>query len=226
MRRNWWKLTTILLAMILLAIVAGGFALYKAAQHVPEFYRLALDIDPSSQRLASDRMLQRATALAGDVRKDGPWKAVFTAEQINGWLAVELQKAFPGALPTTIHDPRVAIEPNQMIVAFRYKDERVDSVVSLTLEIYLTEPNKVALRIRNARAGALPLPLEQFIQQIEKATTHLDNWRVEWQQADGDPVAVVTVPEPRDARGKLIRVEAIKLSKDELFVAGATSGKR
>jgi len=46
-----------------------------------------------------------------------------------------------------------------------------------------------------------------------------------WQQADGDPVAVIRVPPPRDENNKLIRVEALRLCDGEIYVSGTTERK-
>ena len=146
-------------------------------------------------RAASEQMTRRAAALAGDLQKEGRWQAVFTADQVNGWLAVELGKR-PEMLPGAVRDPRVAIQPQQLTVACRYKDSQIDTVLSLTVDAYLAEPNVIALRIRKARAGSLPLPLDRVLQEVSRATDQLD-WQVDWRQAAGDPVALVRMPAVR-----------------------------
>ena len=45
--------------------------------------------------------------------KAGHWEIRFTADEINGWLAVDLVKNHPNALPPTLKDPRVSIDPNE-----------------------------------------------------------------------------------------------------------------
>lgn len=206
---------------ILLAAFAGGLGLYRAVRHTPEFYRQALAVDAAAQRLASDQMLQRATALASDVHKPGRWQAVFTAEQINGYLAVQLSKDHPGLLPPALRDPRIAITPRQVVLACHYQDARLSCVLSLTLEVYLADPNVIALRIRQARAGAIPLPLDDVLRQISRATERLA-WRVDWRQAEGDPVAQIHLPLPRGKDGKTVQIDSLRLGEGEIYVAGRT----
>jgi len=215
------KTLLLLAGGVLLAACAAGFALYQALRHTPQFYREALAMDPATQHRASDQMLQRATALASDLNKPGRWQAVFTAEQINGYLAVQLPKDHPALLPPGFHDPRIAISPQQVALACRYEDTRVACVLSLTVDVYLAGPNVIALRIRRARAGSIPLPLDNVLRQISRATEHLA-WRVQWRQAEGDPVAEVHLPMPRAKDGKRIRIDSLRLGEGEIYVAGTT----
>ena len=88
-------------------LIAGGLAvlvalvllgLYLAARHEPAFYRQAMEIDNAVLEKASDRMLQQATALASAVKKEGRWEVLLTAQEINGWLAVDMVRNHPNAL--------------------------------------------------------------------------------------------------------------------------------
>jgi hypothetical protein len=207
-------------ALLLLAGVAV-VAFYRAAGHVPEFYRQALDVEPAKQQAASEVMIKRATDLASDVQKPGAWQATFTAAEINGWLAVDLVKNHADLLPGTITDPRVAITPDAVTVACRYREGRINTVLSLSVDAYLEGPNVVALRVRKARAGALPLPLDDVLKQIARATDRLE-WRIEWRQAGGDPVALVCIPSPRDKHRRVVQLETLRLGNGEIHVAGTT----
>ncbi|MHC4177777.1 MAG: hypothetical protein ACYSWU_09725, partial [Planctomycetota bacterium] len=113
------RIAAMILGGLLLLIAAGLCWLYWASQQEPEFYRQAIRVDPSVQKQASDQMLQRAAALGSDVAKEGQWQALFTAEQINGWLAVDFAENFPDALPESFRDPRVEIRPGRMTLAGR-----------------------------------------------------------------------------------------------------------
>ncbi len=88
-------------------------AVFWASQHRPEFYRHALAQDATSAKQGSDALLHEAAALASDLRRPGQWHALFTTEQINGWLACDVLQNHPKLFPTCIADPRIAIENNQ-----------------------------------------------------------------------------------------------------------------
>jgi len=217
----------------LLVFVAAVAALYRASQHVPEFYRQAVAVDSSLQQAAGHKMEQRAAQLASNVQKQGRWHEVFTAEQINGWLAVRLTpwmehrlgKASAEAMRARIRDPRVAITPDQVTLAFTCKSGLVQSVVSLSIDVRLAEPNVIVLRIRKARAGNVPLPLGQFLEQISEACRQV-GWRIQWRENQGDPEARVTMLLPEVEDGREPRVEELRLEQDEVCVAGSTSRGR
>lgn len=220
------KIVRVVLAVVALAGVAAGvsfFAAYRASQHVPEFYEKAIARQPESQAEASHELVKQVFDLRNDVNQVGQWKAVFTDEQINGWLAADLPAKFPDALPKEIHDPRVAIDPQQAQIACRYESSKTSTVVSLALEIHLTdEPNVVAVRIRQARAGLLPLPVKQGLDKIT-AAARAAGIPLRWVQKDGDPVALITVPaEHEQYSQRLLRLETIELRSGEVFLSGQT----
>lgn len=209
---------------LLLVIALGLGGLYWALKHEPEFYRDAVRLDRSFQKQASDQMLQRAAALRSDVEKEGRWKALFTAEQINGWLAVDLPENFPDALPESFRDPRVEIRPDRMTLACRLKQGGTTTVVTLTVEPYLPEPNLLALRIRNARAGLLPMPLTTVLDAISEAAGQI-GFPLDWQRADRDPVALISTTLP-DQDGKPVQIETIQLGDGEIYLTGTTGQRR
>jgi hypothetical protein len=208
--------------MTMLAAVAI-LGLYLAARHEPAFYREAMAVEPAVLEKASDRMLQKTTALAGAVKKKGHWEALFTAEQINGWLAVDMVRNHPTTLPPTLRDPRVVIDPNHVTIACRFEQGGAQSVLSLTVEPYVPEPNVIALRIVKARAGLLPVPLGRVIDGLSEAARRM-HFGLEWRRAGSDPVALLSLPESDDNRP--VRIETLRLGNGEIYVAGTTSGRK
>jgi hypothetical protein len=201
-------------------LIGGGSALvYFAVHHVPRFYEEAVNIAPTQQKQGSDEMLRRSAALASDANRRGRWQAIFTADQINGWLAVDLVQNHPKLLPQELHDPRVAIHQGQIIVGCRY-DGQVSTVVSLEADVTLQETDVVAVRIRRARAGAIPLPLDKF---MPEAIRFLRNagFLVELRQSGADPVLLVTLRLQTD-RGRDLLLKTLALRDGEVDVAGET----
>jgi hypothetical protein len=217
------KRTLLLLiaAGLLIAIVIALFSLYSASHYVPAFYRQAVAIDPQKQEDASKRMLQQVSALDDALKKKGGWEALFTAEQINGWFAVDMARNHPNALPPTLRNPRVAIGPKQITVACLVELKHYWSVVSLTVEPYLPEPNVLALRIVRARAGLLPVPLGDITHHLTQAAQQL-GLHIQWRQTGGDPVAILSLPADRADDGRRVRVETLRLGEGEIYLSGAT----
>ena len=220
MRKKLRIAAVIGLSLLVLAAV-GLFVLHMASQQVPAFYRQAMAMEPAVQRQASDQMLQQATALASDLQKEGRWQALFTAEQINGWLAVDLVENHPKALPKTVRDPRVAVSRDRVTLACRFRRGSFSSVLSLTMEPCLPEPNVLALRICKARAGLLPVPLGEILDRISKAAGEA-NLHVRWRQVDGDPVVFITIPPPRNQEKRGVRIEELRADPQGIFLAGST----
>ncbi len=199
--------------------VLAGSALYLASRHVPEFYRAARAADSASERRANDEFLENLAALSSNSGAQETWEAAFTSEQINGWLAVDLVKNHRGLMPPEFSNPRVAIDSRRVNVACRYQLGAISTVVSLEVEPYLAEANTLALRIRHLRAGRLPLPLATILDAVSRAARGA-NLRLRWQQADGDPVALVTLPQPRDVAGKRRMVQRVEFDDGEIYLSG------
>jgi len=219
------NLRLIIVALVLLVAVTSGaaFVLYSATRHEPQFYRQALRVEPELQREAGDKLEQSVLELHNSARTEGHWEAVFTEDQINGWLAADLPEKFPHMLPKGTDQPRVSIDPQRIKIACRYQRGKVNTVISFDLSVNLTsEPNTLAVRVSKVRAGALPVPLKRFLAPFTKAGADSDI-ALRWSQTDGDPVALVTVPhQHEDYAHREIYLETIEMRDGEIALAGRT----
>lgn len=209
-----------------IAVVLGvlAYTAWRASQQVPDFYQEALLIEPDAGAKAGEELEQQVFNLQNDLQHQGKWQALFTEEQVNGWLAVDFVQKFPRVLPKGVTDPRVSIQEDRVLLACRYTNPRFSSVFSLHIEPYLTDqPNELAIRIHKARAGVLvPVPLKQVLDGITKmASKH--NVPLRWQQTDGDPVALITLPVRHHDMPKELHLEAIELRDGEILIAGRTA---
>ena len=206
----------------------------KQSQKVPEFYQQAIAAAPPENLAESSRELEeRVEQLHAEVAQPGTWSTSFDADQINAWLAAELPKRFPAVQAKGLQDPRVMISDGKLTVAARFTNPRFDAVLSCDLMAQLTDqPNRLAIRIDNLRAGALPLPLSQFKDLIARAATraHLD---VAWEQTDQGAVALVEFAErdteesdavgdedPPAKHAESFTIEMIEFRDQQLIVAG------
>jgi hypothetical protein len=210
---------------VLIAMAAtAAWMLYQAARQEPEFYQQALLIEPTRQAETGDEFEHEVLELRNDTRVSGEWQAVFTAEQLNGWLAVDLPEKFPTALPAGLEEPRVAIEDGLLRVAARYRDNQVSSVLSFALEIQVAdEPNTVAIRIREVRAGALPIPLSGWLEKVREGIQRT-NLVVRWSQSDSDPVALVAISSQSwEPPQQTLTLETIAIESGLVRLSGRTS---
>ncbi len=206
---------------MVLLLALGLVAVYLALRHVPAFYERALAVDRASLEQASDEMLQRTAALASDLKRDGRWEVLLTEQQINGFLAVELPRNHPQTLPPEVRDLRVAIEPDCIRLGCIYRQaDGAESVVSVVVQPYLEEPDRLALRIADARAGALPLPLTKVTRHLSEAAGR-EGFHLQWELAEGDPLARIHLPE-LVADGHRLHVDQLRLGQGEIYVSGTS----
>jgi hypothetical protein len=125
-------------------------------------------------------------------------------------------------LPVEAIDPRVLIRPGRATLACRYRENGLETVMSIDVELYMAEPNAISLRLCNARAGSIPVPLGEIIEGLSQAATDA-NLDLRWLKADGDPVAIVRFLPPRDEDDMVYQLETMELREGELYVAGRTS---
>jgi hypothetical protein len=219
------------LCVVIVVLVLVG--LYLAVRHEPAFYRATLDINRAALEKGSDRMLRKGAALQGLPARLGRWEIHITAEEINGWLAVDLPRNHPNALPPAIHDPRVVIHPDEITLACRYEQGGVESVLSLTVRPYVgrggnapdaAAPNVIAVQFIRARAGLLPLPLTRVTDGLSQAARDM-RLQLHWGNSGGDPVAMLSLPTDSDD-GKVVRIETLRLSEGEIYLAGVTEQRK
>jgi len=220
------RLLRIFFILGVVVLLGGGVlvgCLYHAAQQPPPFYEQALKAPPEKQAEAGDELERQVLGLRNDLRNEGRFDVTFTHDQINGWLAADLPEKFPELLPPGVHDPRIAFEPQTTRLACRFQDSRISAVVSLEADVYLTEsPNIVAVRLRDVRAGLLPIPLGQFLEEIAHHATEA-GLPLQWSESEGDPLALITIPPLIDEQANtLLHLEAIDVLDGKVRFAGRT----
>lgn len=198
-------------------LAAGGA--YFALRHVPSFYHRALAADPDHQAAASDQMLREAAELTSLARRQSVWEARFSQEEINGWLAVDLMKNHARSLPKNFASPRTDILADEATIACQYQLDSWATILSVSFDCYMSEPNVLALRLKRARAGALPLPLGGILEAVSHVVRELQ-MPVEWRQTDGDPVALVHLPPIRAGRERWIEIDGLEVTDGEIVLRG------
>ena len=118
-------------------------------------------------------------------------------------------------------DPRVAIRPGELTLAYRAETDTFAGVVTVALDVFLPEPNVVAVRIRGARAGLNAVALEKHDRRDHEFRSEKWTSVSQWRQIKGDPVALFTLP-PLEDDNRRMRVETVQLGDGELYIAGTT----
>lgn len=204
-----------------LLLIAAGFGFFSyQVQQVPEFYERAIAAPVVEQQQAAEQFEHQAIELQNQIRREHDWQIEITADEVNGWLATVLPEKFHGTLPPEVSEPRVAIEQDRLHIAAKVQIRGIPTIVSIVLSAFLTdEPNTIAIRVHKVAAGNVPLPLAKYLEQIT-AEAAKSNVLIRWQEVDGDPQAIVTLPlaEPGDKR--LIVVRSLQLLPGTVTAAG------
>lgn len=190
---------------------------YRASQVVPPRYAEILAGDRALQAEASTEMFNRTQRLLNQAKRPGKWQATFTAEQINGYFAIDLVKQFGHALPGEIHDPRVDIGDKTITLFCRYEGSPADAVLSLECEPFLADRDALGLRIVDARAGSLPLPAGRVKAVLAEAARAAE-LAVRWVEEDGQSVALIAMPTTK--QGRRVDLTHLELAGDEVRLAG------
>jgi hypothetical protein len=206
-----------------LAIVSSLLYAYalQAMQQAQPFYAAALKKPSRELETAGRRMESRVSALYSDAQKPGRWQSVFTADEVNGWLAVILKEKYTDLLPPEVSDPRVAFSDGKCHLGYRYHGEHFAMAISVEGEAYMASEDVAAVRFRNARAGALPIPLSEVVEEVSAGAVKLEI-PVRWTEQAGDPVLLVSVANALSTHDELRRLEKIELRDGELRLAGKT----
>lgn len=209
----------VLLSLLLVCSLVG-WGLWHAAGHVEPFYQAAIEVDTATLAQASEELEVQATNLYSTAQRPGEWSALFTDQQINGWLATKLEDDFADILPDEVKDIRVAVESNKILLGFRVKHKKLDAVISLTAKLFLTSPDTIALQLESASLGAIPVPLDRIVQEL--ASNHVTSkLPIQWTEQDSKPVAMFSIGPFQDGT-RHIELHTIKLLEGEIYFAGQT----
>ncbi|MEX0704687.1 MAG: hypothetical protein WD069_21485 [Planctomycetales bacterium] len=188
LRRRLIQFATVLL--LLVGIAAGYF--FWGLRQVPDFYQQALarQPDPIVRQESAKRFVQRTLRLVDDIQHASLWSEEFHQDQVNSWLAEELHSKYPELVPPGIAEPRVMFREREIRIGFRCDNEQFQGIVSLELRPWVPEANHLAVEVRSVRAGLIPIPLDQVVDEVTQQFES-NGWRVEWKQIDGNDVMLV-----------------------------------
>ncbi|HEU5115514.1 MAG TPA: hypothetical protein VFT74_02445, partial [Isosphaeraceae bacterium] len=157
----------------LTALLAAGSGVWVGLKHQPEFYRRMIQMPTEHRQAEARRFVAESLRLRNDIVNESRWRAVFSDEEVNAWLAEDLVSHFADQIPAGVHDPRVLFDDDRVTLAFQLDQGPMSSVVWAVVRVRVPAPNQIALTLEKIRAGALPMPTEQFLERItEHALSH------------------------------------------------------
>jgi hypothetical protein len=215
------KSVTLTIAILVLLTGSVGTALAVLIRHVPGFYlRAVLPPGPHRSKCSGELVGELARLFAG-INDKRRWDGRFTDEQINAYCQEDLLKehADDQPLPAGISEPRLALEPGRVRVAFRYGTGFWSTVVSIDLRVWLVakEPNVVALEFQGMYAGALPVSSQSLLERASETARRYDIDPT-WYRHHGHPVLLLRFQAGRSH--PTFQLERFDLQQGLLFIAG------
>ncbi|WP_417382593.1 hypothetical protein [Gimesia sp.] len=180
-----------LLVLLLLGGMTGG--LYWSSAQVPDFYQEALQEQavPEVRQEEAKEFVQRSMQVVNDVRNQEPlWSQEFSEQQVNAWLAEELHQKYNEWVPDGVTDPRIRFEKNQVELGFHLTLSKWSGIISLRFKPWLMKENRLVLELEQARAGLLPIPLDETLTDLIRMARK-EGWFIEWGQMNGNDALIV-----------------------------------
>lgn len=210
-----------------LVVAAGVMAtVVWALLQPPDFYAeaIARPVEPVVRRDEAKTFVQKTLQLVDEVKRADEWSQEFDQDHVNSWIAEDLQKRYSDLIPPGVSEPRVQFTDGWVDIGFRYTKNEATGIVSVRLRAWAPSPNRLAIEIHSIRAGLVPLPLDQVLDEIVRRTK-LDRLRIERKRSNGADVLLVHLDGhlPGDAV-----LESVGVSTGKLQVSGrrATDAER
>jgi hypothetical protein len=181
--------------LVVLGSAVAGLALL--VRHVPGFYRRSAVPPGPARVLHSKAFVKECLDLTTSISCQKKWTAVFTEAQINSYFEEHFIQHHQDQifLRPGLSSPRVAIDPDQVRLAFRYGKGAWSTIVSISLRVWLPkkEANVVALELRGLHAGSLPITSQSLLDHISEICQS-QSIDVKWHRYQGNPVALLRFP--------------------------------
>lgn len=204
--------------LLIAAATLGGYA-YYAMREVRPFYAQAIEAPPRQLEAAAERMEARVEELVSDPKPPGPWETIFTDEEVNGWLATIVRDRYSDLLPPEVSEPRVAFRRDRCMIGYQYQGKTFRTVISIEGTASMPADDQVAVRLRQAYAGVLPLPMSRVVREVSLGAEKL-GIPITWTEDDDDPVLHVSVAGALSTDEERREVQRIELREGELVLAG------
>lgn len=218
------KALVLTLTLSVVATAIGGL-LFLMLHHEADWYAQC-DLPPTEERAKeSGAFLSDFNALLIAPKKR-EFSVRFTAKEINSFFAVGfVDMNVASALPENVRDPRIAIEPDKVRLAFRYGAGWLNTLVSVDIGVWLPrqngkDHNVIALELKSMHAGSLPISAQALLEQVSQAARQ-QNIDVMWYRHDGNPVALLRFQ--ADRLHPSVQLEQLELRQGMLLLRGRST---
>jgi hypothetical protein len=196
--------------------------------HEPELYRKAAVPAGPERKKRSREFYNRSSKVSGYIYngEEREWCEEFTQDQINSYFEEDFVRSGVAErmLPEGIRAPRIAIQPDNIRLAFRYDPWR--TVISIDMRMWLApqQPNVVALEIKGLYTGALPIAAQSLLERISD-TGRGHDLEVTWYRLDnGNPVALLRLQ--ADQKRATVQLRRLEVHDGRIVIGGSSASFR
>ena len=224
MRRHS-KYWATLIVLTVLGAAAGTLA--YLLHHEPDFYKNEWNSPPDSDdSVMSGTVLTNLNTLMNDLQdtRQASWSSSYSAEELNAFFRERQSGSNPliAGLLGDVPEPRFAVQGDHLLIAFRYGEGRLSTVITIELKVWLVKDqvNLLAIQFVGFRAGLVPLPKYLILDRFaEMARKH--NADVEWYRHKGQPVALCKLYANQTRPDS--QISTLKIADGRLMIGGKHS---
>lgn len=211
-----------ILGSLLLISTGTAFWAWQALQDVSPFYQQALEVESPQLEAASEELKTRVARLIDETKQPQLWHTEFTDAQINGWLAIALLTKYAEQVPASLSDPRVAFEQDHVTLGLRYREGKINTVITLVATPRIVDANMLGIRLDSAHAGSLPISTATIAKKIAASAEKME-LPLAWTEEAGSPVALFPLAAAISSVGQRRQLETLQIEDGKLRFAGQTS---
>ena len=227
-----WKLLKWILAAIgtlVVLLVVLGVCLWFGIQSEPAFYKDLMKEEAECKFVETDSGLMngKVAQCNREMNRKGEWSIAFTQNELNHWMATEIDKKRPGTISRRVRDVRCQFDKdpsgrNIVRVGARVNVERFKGVVSVDVIPTLKSPNVLDIELCRIRVGSVPLPRRLLLDLLkEKAEEFAIPFEVQY--SNGNPVLHVAFSEGELRRGyHPLVIQKLEVGNKQIAVSGDT----
>ena len=199
-----------------LLVVGLGSILLLMLRYEPSHYRQAVVEGERRAGLSKDFFRSFSNFWSELQSSDRDWSGQFTDEQINAFVQTGQADSF---LPVGISEPRVLFEADRMRLAFRYKSGLINTIISISLKIWLpgSESNLLALRLERIDAGLVPFSAQWLLERVSEVARN-NGIEVNWYRHEGYPVALIRFQ--ADQARPTLQFKAVQFEQGSIAIHG------
>ena len=207
---------SLIVAVCIPLLVLGlGSILLLMLRYEPSHFRQSV-VEGERRATLSKDFFRSFSNFWNELQSNDRWSGQFTDEQINAFMQAGQADSF---FPEGISEPRVLFEADRMRLAFRYKSGLINTIISISLKIWLpgSESNLLAMRLERIDAGLVPFSAQWLLERISEVARN-NGIEVSWFRHEGYPVAIIRFQ--ADQARPTLQLEAVQFEQGSIAIHG------